>query len=289
MAFKFLPLLLAIASVSGSTVTAPRRGLLAPQKRDTSTPTCFAPATKLPPPKAADVKSAISSADAYLRALAQTDEVDSVVAAIVTPDGSIYEGTYGSLRANDSALVGLTVDRDSIYRIASVTKVFTAWESFILRDRGVLGLDDKVSKYIPSFKLDTTVRQLATHMSGIPGTLPAGNMSSWPHGFDGSGNPPDNGLPFPTEADTIAAINSATLMVAPYTFPLYSDTAYGVLGLVNAAADGKVNGQYAALIKRDIFDKLGMSSSSFKAPASTERVVVSSSEPVEAVRFTSSE
>lgn len=113
----------------------------APWKRDLSTPTCFAPATKLAPPRAADVKSAIAAAGEYLFELSQTPEVDSVVAAVVTPDGSIYEGTYGLLRANetDPARQG-TVDRNSVYRIASVTKVFTAWESWILRDRGVLGL-----------------------------------------------------------------------------------------------------------------------------------------------------
>lgn len=107
------------------------------RKRDTSTPTCFAPAVKLPAPKAADLQSAVAAATTYLQQFSHTDGVDSVAAAVVTPDGSVWEGTYGLLHANESSG---SVTRDSIYRLASVTKVFTTWESFLLRDRGALGL-----------------------------------------------------------------------------------------------------------------------------------------------------
>ncbi|KZV99272.1 beta-lactamase/transpeptidase-like protein, partial [Exidia glandulosa HHB12029] len=288
MAFKFGQLVVVACAalfLSEHVVLAvPKRSAPPPRwKRDTSTPTCFAPAAKLPPPKATDVKSAIAAAEEYLFELSQAPEVDSVVAAIVTPDGSIYEGTYGLLRANetDPALQG-KVDRDSVYRIASVTKVFTAWEAYILRDRGVLGWDDKVKKYLPTFKPETTIRQLATHNSGIGSDFPAGNMTAWPHGFEGSGSPPDNGLPFPTEAATINAINSMPLVVPAYSVPIYSNTAYGILGLVNAAADRGTKGQYAALAKRDIFTPLGMTSSSFTTnPALKSKTVVASAAPYE--------
>lgn len=145
--------------------------------------------------------------------------------------------------------------------------------------------DDKVKQYLPTFKLDTTVRQLGTHNSGIGNDFPPANMTNWPHGFEGSGSPPDNGLPFPTEQATINAINALPLVVPSYSVPIYSDTAYGILGLVSAAADRGVNGQYAALAKRDIFGPLGMTSSSFTTiPALRNNTVVASVESNEAVR-----
>ncbi|KZV92302.1 beta-lactamase/transpeptidase-like protein, partial [Exidia glandulosa HHB12029] len=198
--------------------------------------------------------------------------------AVVTADGALYEATYGSLRANESdpALRG-TVDRNSVYRLASISKLFAAYETYVLRDRGKLHWDDRVNQFLPSFKLNTTIRELATHLSGIGGDLPPGDMALWPHGLDGSGAPPDNGLPFPTEDATIDAVNKLPLVTSPRSFPVYSNAACGILGLVNAAADGGVDGQYPLLLQNDLFARLNMTSSMFKpTPELRARVAVAS-------------
>src|SRR5262245_55318205 len=66
---------------------------------------------------------------------------------------------------------------DTIYRIGSISKVFTATLLAALRDQGVVRLDDPIAKYVPSgIKLPTdprglpeiTLRHLATHSSGLP-------------------------------------------------------------------------------------------------------------------------
>ena len=65
----------------------------------------------------------------------------------------------------------------TIYRIASITKLFTSTAILQLRDAGKLGLDDPVVKFIPGFKVGDpfpddppiTVRHLLTHTSGLPG------------------------------------------------------------------------------------------------------------------------
>ena len=66
-------------------------------------------------------------------------DIDSLALAVVTSEGSIFEATFGVARANetDVELRG-EVTRDTVYRLASVTKVFTALETIILRDRGLL-------------------------------------------------------------------------------------------------------------------------------------------------------
>ena len=75
----------------------------------------------------------------YLSLRTSNTNVDSLAVAVVTPAGAIFEHGYGSLRANetDPNRRG-EVNRDSIYRIASITKVFTVLETLILRERGAL-------------------------------------------------------------------------------------------------------------------------------------------------------
>ncbi len=147
------------------------------------------------------VKGATASLDAFFSARASEDDIDSISVSIVTPFGPIFESSYGVLRANESDQG--TVDRHSIYRIASITKMFTVLETLILREKGALNWsvflyeairflsssrrDDPVTKFIPEFEYPAydwidllegvptrskkkpapiTLRQLSSHMAG---------------------------------------------------------------------------------------------------------------------------
>src|SRR6201981_1751129 len=71
---------------------------------------------------------------------------------------------------------GQEVNGDTLFEIGSVTKTFTALLLVDMAQRGEMKLDDPVAKYLPkSVKMPTrnnkeiTLRQLATHTSGLPG------------------------------------------------------------------------------------------------------------------------
>ena len=64
--------------------------------------------------------------------------VDSLAIAVVTPSDVVFQNFAGTLRANETALGG--PDADSLYRIASISKMFAALEMMILRSRGQLNL-----------------------------------------------------------------------------------------------------------------------------------------------------
>ena len=89
---------------------------------------------------------------------------------IVAQNGQvIYRNALGE--ANFETGVELTPDTPC--DIGSVTKQFTAMAIMRLKERGQLGYDDPVSKYIPEFSHSThfskiTLRHLLTHCSGIP-------------------------------------------------------------------------------------------------------------------------
>lgn len=61
------------------------------------------------------------------------------------------------------------VTPDTVFRIASNTKGFTAASVLILAERGRLSIDDKLSKYLPDFPRanEVTIRQLLNHTSGV--------------------------------------------------------------------------------------------------------------------------
>lgn len=171
----------------------------------------------------------------------------------------------------------------------------------------IVDRDDPVDKYLPNFtyRLDgldpqlspgahemppITLFQLASHMSGLGRDWPAGTVFNWPHDMFGGGPPPTNGHPFPTKEDLLNAIARHHLTSPPWFYPAYSNTGSGSLGLALAAASSASSGDasvvnYAELLKRDVFEPLGMNGSHFlTTEANKHLVVVPSLAPVVAVR-----
>src|SRR4051812_25194020 len=76
------------------------------------------------------------------------------------------------------------VDSDTVFRIASMTKSFTAMSILKLRDDGKLSLDDAAEKYVPEMKAlayptsdspRITIRHLLSHAEGFPEDNPWGD------------------------------------------------------------------------------------------------------------------
>lgn len=85
-----------------------------------------------------------------------------------------------------------TVDENTIYHWASITKTFTGIAIMQLRERGLLKLDDPIVKYVPELKAvhnpfgsmeGITIRHLLSHSAGFrAGTWPWGGDKEWqPH------------------------------------------------------------------------------------------------------------
>lgn len=57
----------------------------------------------------------------------------------------------------------------SVFNLASISKQFTAAAVLLCRERGLLSLDDSLSKYFPEIPYEgITIRQMLTHTSGLP-------------------------------------------------------------------------------------------------------------------------
>lgn len=101
----------------------------------------------------------------------------SVVVCLVQDKDIIFSSALGytDLERKTPATI------DAQYPIMSVSKTFTTTMLMQLAERGVVGLNDDVRKYVPEYKVKTssgemahtTLLQLATHTSGLPRNSPA--------------------------------------------------------------------------------------------------------------------
>ena len=137
------------------------------------------------------------------------------------------------------------------FRMASHSKLFTATAIMQLREQGKVRLDDPVANHLPWFKLKpageddgaVTIEQLLSHSSGLPREL-NDHWTSWK---------------FPTEAEVRDGIAEKQAAFPPATRWKYSNLAYTIAGMVVEKESGMA---WADYVQRNIYDPLGMTSSS---------------------------
>jgi CubicO group peptidase (beta-lactamase class C family) len=86
-----------------------------------------------------EMKAALQSVDTFVRKSFAASQIDGLAVGIATSNGAVYETGIGALKANetDPQKRG-RIDRNSIFRIASGSKLFVALETLILREKGAL-------------------------------------------------------------------------------------------------------------------------------------------------------
>jgi CubicO group peptidase (beta-lactamase class C family) len=171
------------------------------------------------------------------------------VIILVAPDGR-RTISYGTVAADSTR----PLNGDTVFGVASITKVFTAILLADMVHRGELGLDDPVARYLgihaESIPLRDgraiTLADLATHTSGLP--LRPSNLVS---------SDPDNKYDGYTPEMLFAFLSGFVLPRAPGTEYEYSNVGYGLLGQVLTARSGR---SYEQILRERIVEPLGMTS-----------------------------
>ena len=141
---------------------------------------------------------------------------------------------------------------ETVYRIGSVSKLFTDIAIMQLVERGELNLDAPVTDYLPEFQprnpfgTPITLRQLMSHRSGLLREPPAGNY------FDPTQ---------PSLAATVRSLNGTELVFPPNTHTKYSNAAIAVVGYLLEARSHQPFAQY---LKASVLDPMGLRHSSFE-------------------------
>lgn len=145
---------------------------------------------------------------------------------------------------------GLAPDRQTLFRVASITKTFTAAAILQLRDEGRVALDDPLARHIPEFAKaqvrsglleKVTLRRLLCHHSGLATEAP---LPCW------------DALEFPTREALLAAMPGIEITIPQDSAFKYSNLAFGLLGEVVARVSGR---SYAEYLRTQILDSLGIS------------------------------
>lgn len=132
------------------------------------------------PDRADKVRATASEVDGIFREYVDGRHMPGFVYGVVLDGELIYSGGFGYANLEEQH----PVDVESLFRIASMSKSFTALSILQLRDAGKLNLDDPASKYIPEMARLTyltsdapeiTIRHLLTHGAGFPEDNPWGD------------------------------------------------------------------------------------------------------------------
>jgi CubicO group peptidase (beta-lactamase class C family) len=139
------------------------------------------PATFSDPQRRARLATAFPEIDKLITAFMARTHVPGAAWGIVIDGELAHLGVSGYRELPSKA----PVTRDSVFRIASMTKSFTAIAILKLRDEGKLSLDDLAERYVPELKnlryptSDSpriTIRHLMSHAAGFPEDNPWGDQ-----------------------------------------------------------------------------------------------------------------
>jgi len=169
-------------------------------------------------------------------------------AAIVVRDGEVV---YRKAIGMASMELGVPLQPDTVFRLGSITKQFTAAAVMLLVEDGRVALTDPIEKYLPGYPTQghvITVEHLLTHTSGIqsytaiPGWFPTRIRADLPL------------------QELIDGFKKEPMQFAPGERYAYNNSAYVILGAVIEKASGET---YERFLTRRIFEPLGMTSTFF--------------------------
>jgi CubicO group peptidase (beta-lactamase class C family) len=144
----------------------------------------------------------------------------------------------------------IQMKEDTIFDLASISKIFTATAVMILFEKGLFDLDDPIAKHIPEFaengKENVTIRQLLTHTSGFTAWIP----------LYSKGN---------SREDRLKLVLSQPLKYQPGTTYEYSDLNMITLGMLVEHLSGQRQDEF---VQEHITKPLGMKDTMYNPPAS---------------------
>jgi CubicO group peptidase (beta-lactamase class C family) len=184
-----------------------------------------------------------SKADEYVKAYAEIDRFSGSV--LIARKGEILlKRGYGMADYEH----GIPNTPRTKFRIASLTKSFTALAILQLQEQGLLHINDSLSKFFPDYPRGDaiTLHHLLSHTSGIPNFTVATDEKArtMPHNLE----------------MTIKKFKDLPLEFSPGEKFEYCNAGYYLLGSIIEKVTGK---DYATVIKHNIFVPLGMTDSGY--------------------------
>ena len=178
----------------------------------------------------------------------ERNKVEGLSIALVDDMGLIWAQGFGYADKENK----IPATPQTIYRAASISKLFTATAIMQLVEQGRINIDEPLTTYLPEFSIKSrfpgegriTPRNLMTHHSGLPANFYKGIFSTNPEPF----------------TKVIEEIKDEYLAYPPDSFYSYSNLGVTLLGGVIERVSGK---DYVSYMDEFLLGPMGMDNSSF--------------------------
>ena len=214
--------------------------LVIPPSLDAQQPAVIGPVDRY-----ADVSRALT---AFIEREMRDKGIPALSIALVDGPTVVWSRGFGVEHADGN----VPATANTVYRVGSVSKLFTDIALMQLVERGEVDLDTPVKTYLPDFDPKNasgkpiTLRQMMAHKSGLTREPAVG------HYFDPTS---------PTLAATVASLNHSELVHDPETKTKYSNAAIAVVGQVVATL---CKDEFETTVKKTVLDPLGMTRTDFR-------------------------
>jgi CubicO group peptidase (beta-lactamase class C family) len=190
----------------------------------------------------------VGRVDEYATALVRAGRFSGSL--LVARDGRVLlEKSYGMANVE----LGVPNSSDTKFRIASITKQFTASAVMLLQQRGMLSVDDTVCTFVPECPATwkpLTLHHLMSNTSGIPNTQ------------EFSDNAQFERMSVSIQ-DTVARFKARPLQFQPGTEMRYSSSGFMLLGFIIERVTGK---RYEDFMREELFVPLSMLDTGYDHP-----------------------
>ena len=205
---------------------------------------CYKPAIFTGADRMEKIKKSFPAIDSIFKKVAVDNHFPGLAFGIVVDGKLVHTGNYGYTDIEKK----IPVTSSSLFRIASMSKSFTAMAILKLRDEGKLNLDDPAYRFIPELKKlkyptadspPITIRHLLTHGAGFPEDNPWGDRQL-----------------ADTDKELIEFLNKQVSFSNPPGLAYeYSNLGFALLGKIVTKVSGK---RYQDYIRENIWKPLGM-------------------------------
>ena len=187
--------------------------------------------------------SEVARIDALVQQHMQTPGAVGISVAVARGEEILYSKAYGFADLE----FAVAADEETMFRIGSVTKQFTAAAVLKLAEAGKLSVDDPLTRFLPDYPTherdghEITLRHLLTHTAGVPNYTDSG-----PKWMDVVAREL-------THEQMLALWQDQPLEFAPGERWRYSNSGYYLLGIVIEKASGM---SYADYLRTEFFEPL---------------------------------
>ena len=188
------------------------------------------------------------SVDDYIRDQMNLHHIPGLVFVVLKDGRVIKQQSYGLANVE----LGVPTSKDSVFPLASVTKIFTSTAVYLLVQEHKIRLDDRVTQFLPGLPKswnEVTVLNCLSHTSGITDIFPGSPAAA-----------PANWIAAASSQEALTRVAAVPLLYKPGEKSSYNQTEFLLLKMIVEKASGTPLEEF---LNNRIFKPLGMSSARF--------------------------